>query len=72
MQMKKIIGILLALCFLMSVTAAAVSAESDHYKVNEHRGHWEWKKIKEHHHKDKHHDHDWDSFKIIEIYVYER
>jgi hypothetical protein len=27
MQMKKILGILLALCFLMSVTAAAVSAE---------------------------------------------
>jgi hypothetical protein len=27
MQMKKILGILLAVCFLMSVTAAAVSAE---------------------------------------------
>jgi hypothetical protein len=27
MQMKRILGILLALCFLMSVTAAAVSAE---------------------------------------------
>jgi len=26
MQMKRILGILLALCFLMSVTAAAVSA----------------------------------------------
>ena len=26
-QMKKTIGILLAVCFLMSVTAAAVSAE---------------------------------------------
>ena len=29
MQMKKTLGILLALCFLMSVTAAAVSARSD-------------------------------------------
>jgi Bacterial Ig domain len=29
MQMKKTIGILLAVCFLMSVTAAAVSARSD-------------------------------------------
>jgi hypothetical protein len=27
MQMKKILGILLAVCFLMSVTAAAVSAD---------------------------------------------
>ncbi len=27
MQMKRILGILLAVCFLMSVTAAAVSAE---------------------------------------------
>ena len=27
-QMKKILGILLAVCFLMSVTAAAVSAGS--------------------------------------------
>jgi hypothetical protein len=27
MQMKRILGILLALCFLMSVTAAAVSAK---------------------------------------------
>ena len=27
MQMKRILGILLALCFLMSVTAAAVAAE---------------------------------------------
>ncbi len=26
MQMKRILGILLAVCFLMSVTAAAVSA----------------------------------------------
>jgi hypothetical protein len=29
MQMKKTLGILLAVCFLMSVTAAAVSARSD-------------------------------------------
>ena len=29
MQMKKILGILLAVCFLMSVTAAAVSAEPE-------------------------------------------
>jgi hypothetical protein len=29
MQMKRILGILLALCFLMSVTAAAVSARPD-------------------------------------------
>ena len=33
-QMKKTLGILLAVCFLMSVTAAAVSAESGVVKEN--------------------------------------
>src|SRR5664280_997371 len=43
MQMKRILGILLALCFLMSVTAASVSAGAadqkvdDHQKVNDHQ-----------------------------------
>jgi hypothetical protein len=32
MQMKKILGILLAVCFLMSVTVAAVSAEPSSVK----------------------------------------
>jgi hypothetical protein len=34
MQMKRILGILLALCFLMSVTAAAVSAAPDKVDLN--------------------------------------
>jgi hypothetical protein len=40
MQMKRILGILLALCFLMSVTAAAVSAGpvTDFKKVDDHKG----------------------------------
>jgi len=43
MQMKRILGILLALCFLMSVTAASVSAGAadqkvdDHQKINDHQ-----------------------------------
>ena len=40
MQMKRILGILLALCFLMSVTAAAVSAGpvNDFKKVDDNKG----------------------------------
>jgi hypothetical protein len=40
MQMKRILGILLALCFLMSVTAAAVSAGpvTDFKKVDDNKG----------------------------------
>jgi len=39
MQMKNILGILLAVCFVMSVTAAAVSADpyTDHKDVNDHK-----------------------------------
>ena len=40
MQMRKTLGILLAVCFLMSVTAAAVGAREsdDNWKVKEQRG----------------------------------
>lgn len=34
MQIKKILGILLAFCFLMSVTAAAVSAAPDNMRTD--------------------------------------
>jgi hypothetical protein len=48
MQMKKILGILLAFCFLMSVTAVAASAHENG------PGHWEKqlvaKNVFEHHH----------------------
>jgi hypothetical protein len=48
MQMKKILGILLAFCFLMSVTAVAASAHENG------PGHWEKKLVAkhvfEHHH----------------------
>jgi Ni/Co efflux regulator RcnB len=47
MQMKRILGILLAFCFLMSVTAAAVSA-GDNRMINDHN-----KPVKDHD-KDKH------------------
>jgi hypothetical protein len=50
MQMKKTLGILLAVCFLMSVTAAAVSAEknapSNHGGKHFIKGHWEYKLVK--------------------------
>jgi hypothetical protein len=76
MQMKKILGILLAVCFLMSVTAAAVSACPDGHKdckekhEEHHKGHWEHKQVHHHHHKDKFHNQDWDEIVIIKIFVY--
>ncbi len=48
MQMKKVLGILLAFCFLMSVTAVAATAHENKL------GHWEKqfvaKNVFEHHH----------------------
>ena len=74
MQIKKILGILLAVCFLMSVTAVAVSAHHDGYKEGkekhgEHHGHWEHKQVHHHHHKDKFHNEDWDEIAIVNVYV---
>jgi Ni/Co efflux regulator RcnB len=70
--MKKILSILLAVCFLMSVTAAAVSADSDHWKHQEnekHHGHWEHHKELRHHHKDKDHHSDWDEVVVVNVFV---
>jgi hypothetical protein len=73
MQMKRILGILLALCFLMSVTAVAASAGSsdshrDHdvgYRGghDEHRGGYDWGwgwDTGHHHHGHWHNNWDWD------------
>jgi len=52
MNMKKIIGILLALCFLVAMTAGAASASgndknwNDHNKDKDHKKCFEWKWIK--------------------------
>jgi hypothetical protein len=40
MQMKKILGILLVLCFVLSVTAVAASAHEDHDWYHDHGNHW--------------------------------
>lgn len=56
MQMKKILGILLAFCFLMSVTAAAVSAapgNSDFNKKDENKGDFNKKDREEKDRKDR-------------------
>jgi Ni/Co efflux regulator RcnB len=53
MQMKKILGILLAVCFLMSVTAAAVSAKTDkEWNKPEQKEHKEWNKPEQKEHKE--------------------
>ena len=49
MKMKRIIAILLAVCFVMSVTVAAVSAHEDHKEKHEHKEKCHWELIKEKH-----------------------
>jgi Spy/CpxP family protein refolding chaperone len=85
MQMKKIIGILLALCFLMSVTAVAASARPgdhdaghrgvhDEYRGghDEYRGAYDWGwgwDTGHHHHGHWHNNWDLDSGHYIKIWV---
>jgi Spy/CpxP family protein refolding chaperone len=75
LKMKKTLGILLAVCFVLSVTAAAVSAAPYGYKYDgknrfdnhddkKHKyfnlGHWGHKKVK--HYKDRFHKYFWYSY----------
>jgi len=72
MQMKKIIGILLAMCFVLSVTAAAVSAHpGDDHNYRGHGNHWnDWNGHNGGHHNGGHYVPGHFETKIIKNVVY--